>query len=117
MTSIIWIAGFAVLGALLRYSLGGLNGQFSLPVGTLLANYLGCFLIGALSVSRFVQDESIKLYIMVGLLGALTTFSGFAIEWIRMLDESRFGLAAGYFVAMNAGCLALVFAGRKVFQI
>ncbi len=80
----------AILGALARWGLSQwLNPFFSsIAFGTLLANLVGCFLMGIV-IAIFWQYPQVstlwKLFIVTGFLGALTTFSSFSGEVIEQL--------------------------------
>lgn len=85
---IIGLGGF--IGAIARYTLSGVAQQMfdtSFPIGTLVVNLIGCFLLG--SFMTLVQDFSLftpstRLFITVGILGALTTFSTFGYETVEL---------------------------------
>ena len=73
------------LGALLRWGLGlWLNPLFAMfAFGTLIANYLGCLLIGILMslIWQFPHiSQEWRLFLITGFLGSLTTFSAFSAE-------------------------------------
>ena len=96
------LGGF--IGAVSRYSLGGLVDkviqdklQRPIPAGTFVVNALGCLLIGALMTyiqSRELPD-SVRLFMVTGILGSLTTFSTFGYDPINLLEKSELGLATG----------------------
>ncbi|HBP1408271.1 TPA: fluoride efflux transporter CrcB, partial [Pseudomonas aeruginosa] len=98
--SILAIALGAALGALLRWFLGlKLNSLLSsIPPGTLLANLVGGYVIGA-AIAYFAQAPGIapewRLLIITGFCGGLTTFSTFSAEVVSLLQEGRLGWAAG----------------------
>jgi CrcB protein len=81
------------LGVLLRYGLGraALSLQWtSLPFGTLMANLIGCFLIGFLSwmlANRWAASEQMQIIVLTGFLGGFTTFSAFSLEAINMFQS------------------------------
>jgi CrcB protein len=107
------------LGALCRYgfTLAGarwLGVRF--PWGTLLANMTGCFLIGAafaLTERTEILSPSARLFFMTGFLGALTTFSTYALESVNYLRAGSYAALAS-FLANNIGGGVLVVIGYAV---
>lgn len=94
------IALGAVLGAWLRYGLGlWLNPLFTtVPLGTLAANLIGGYLVGAAVAVFHINVElppELKLFFITGFLGALTTFSTFSAEVVHLLQNARYGWAVG----------------------
>lgn len=88
----------AALGAWLRWWLGiALNAVTpNLPLGTLIANLIGGYLVGV-AVEYFSQQGAIpvemRLFVITGFLGGLTTFSSFSAEAVGLLMESRYAWA------------------------
>ncbi len=124
----LWVGVAGALGALCRY---GLHAFFvrlwpgaGLPVGTLCVNVLGCLAFG-LVVGALVAPASampsggdavagpnvLRLALLVGFLGAFTTFSTFAFEGVELLREARYGLFTLHLAAHNGLGLLAVFLG------
>jgi len=110
-----------VLGAWLRWALGlGLNTVFpNLPLGTLTANLAGGFAIGV-AVETFVQHPvlapEIRLFLITGFLGSLTTFSTFSAESVALLQRGQFGWAGLHIVVHLAGSLAMTVLGMMAMR-
>ena len=93
MKTLLIIAMGGALGAVLRYSIS--SGLYhwlgrSFPYGTLAVNVLGSLLIGLLSIlliEKFSVSQDVKLGIVVGVLGALTTFSTFSMDTIILMEQ------------------------------
>ena len=108
------------LGSILRYLLAiGLSKLWSapFPLGTFLANVIGCFAIGnlgsILTGPTALRDEY-RLFLIVGLLGGFTTFSSYAWETIGLGASQDFLRAASYVLLSNGLGLIAVFAGMKI---
>ena len=92
------IGGF--IGAIARYSLSGLvqrhmSGTF--PAATLAVNALGCLIIGALMClveERQLFSPNTRLFLIMGLLGSLTTFSTVGYETFQYIRDRDMMMAA-----------------------
>ena len=113
----------AGLGACLRWWLGlVLNPIFpTLPLGTLAANLLGGLLVGvAVAFFALKADASpeVRLFVITGFMGGLTTFSTFSAEVVTLLGQAQFGWAlalAGVHLAGSLSATALgIFATRAL---
>lgn len=106
----------AVLGAWLRWALSlGLNAVLpNLPMGTLTANLIGGFLIGVavewLTLHPVLAPE-IRLFVITGFLGGLTTFSAFSAEAVGLLQRAQYGWAFALIGAHLLGSLAMTLLG------
>ncbi len=116
LNSIALISIGAAAGAVLRWFLGlGLNGLFpAVPFGTLAANLVGGYLIGIamewLSTPMGLAPE-LRLLVMTGFLGGLTTFSTFSGEVARLLQQGRLALAGLEIAAHVIGSVLLTLLG------
>ena len=112
----------ACLGALLRWRLGLWlsTPEAILPWGTLAANLIGGYLVGAfVAVFQVLPqlDPSWRLLLVTGFLGALTTFSSFSAEVVSMLQQGRYALALGTAALHLLGSLALTVLGIKSVEL
>lgn len=83
------------VGGVCRYILSNSLSSFypSFPLGTLVVNMLGMFLIGLFSVwliEKNVIQSSLREFILIGFLGGLTTFSTFGNESFQLYTENRY---------------------------
>jgi CrcB protein len=120
---LIGLAGAA--GTLSRYGIGlwtrsALGTGF--PYGTLVVNVVGCFLIALvaeLAISTTLISPTIRLTLMTGFMGGLTTYSSFNFETTNLLRERAWTLglanmAATFFGCFVAGLLGSIAARRLV---
>jgi len=109
-----WLQALAValgaaLGALLRWRAGlWLNATWAgFPLGTLAVNTVGGLLIGmALAWFEQAPSELLRLLLVTGFLGGLTTFSAFSVESLMLLQGGQGWLALGHTLAHVLGALA-----------
>ncbi len=114
---IILLAIAGVLGTLARYWLGGFvqrayGGVF--PWGTYAVNMAGCFLFGVvwtMAEERLLISGEARTIILIGFMGAFTTFSSFIFETDRLLKDSQWALAAGNIALQNVSGIAFLMLG------
>jgi CrcB protein len=122
-----WLPLFSVLaggaiGSALRWMLGlALNPVFpSLPIGTLVANLAGGFIIGG-AIGVFEQFQSLppelRLFVITGFCGGLTTFSAFSAETVNALMRQQYGWSFAIIAAHLLGSLAMTVAGIQVMRL
>jgi len=110
------IAVGGALGALLRYGISGwayrLAGE-GFPWGTLAVNLIGCLAIGILwaGFERSPLSAEWSGFLFVGLLGAFTTYSTFALESMNLLRDGEIVLALVNVTASSVGGILLAFGG------
>lgn len=104
-------------GALLRYLLGRTTvnlGWAALPFGTLVANLIGCFLIGYLSwvlIHKWQVSREAQVVVLTGFLGGFTTFSAFSLETVTMIQQGASFKAFAYIGMSVTLSILLCFAG------
>lgn len=110
------VFGGAGCGALLRWWLGGLlNPVFpTIALGTLAANLIGGLLVGIAS-AFFAHNASLppelRLLIITGFLGGLTTFSTFSVEVVTLIGRQEYWWAMGAASVHLVGSLMLTAVG------
>lgn len=111
LAAFLWISLGAILGANARYLVNRVMAQWlgtGFPYGTFVVNVFGCLAIGVIGTmvtGRLIdRPEVVRLVLIVGFLGSLTTFSSFAYEthglfhdgaWMRALANIVLSLVAG----------------------
>ena len=116
MLSVLAIGLGATLGALLRWLLAmRLNPVVpALPLGTLTANLVGGYLVGV-AIGWLTQHPElppqVRLFLITGFLGGLTTFSTYSAEVVAHLEQGRFLWALALAGTHLAGSLALTALG------
>lgn len=114
---ILWFAIAGVCGTLLRYWLGGFvqrayGGVF--PWGTFAVNMAGCFLFGfvwSVAEDRMLIGAEFKAILLIGFMGAFTTFSSFVFETGQLIRDSQWMLAFGNIALQNITGIMVFFAG------
>jgi CrcB protein len=120
--SVVAIALGAALGAVLRWWLGNrLNGLFpSLPPGTLAANIIGGYVIGA-AIAFFARYPAFpsewRLLVITGFCGGLTTFSTFSAEVVSSFQRGQATWAISEVVIHVAASLLMTFAGMATISL
>lgn len=112
------VAAGGAIGALLRYAAVQLVVHFHpqpFPLGTLLVNILGSFIMG-LMMAKLLQhpSEATQLFFVTGVLGGFTTFSAFSWDFLALLQRGAFAQAGLYVLGSVGVSLLAVFAGYKV---
>jgi fluoride exporter len=115
-----WLAvgSGAALGAWLRWGLGVAFGSSGFAMGTLLANLIGGFLMGcavAYFANTLAQNE-LRLFVMTGFLGGLTTFSAFSAEAFGFLQRQQYAWAVTHISSHVVGSLLMTAIGFALVQ-
>ena len=114
--------GGAALGAEARWGLGvALNPLFpTVPLGTLAANLLGGYLVGfavALFHHHAGLSPELKLFLITGFLGGLTTFSTFSAEVVALIERAQYGWALAAAGGHLIGSLLMTALGIATFVV
>lgn len=108
------------IGATLRY---GVNQAFlgsSFPISTLLVNVLGSLLLGLLwSLTKSADiSPAILMFVGVGVLGGFTTFSGYSLESMKLIEANQHFYLLGSVLANNVlgfgFCAVGLFLGKQI---
>jgi len=118
--TLLLIGAGGFLGAISRYLVDGWVSELSrgsFPWGTLVVNLTGSFVLGilfALSMERAVLPADIRPPVLIGFIGAYTTFSTLTLETWRLVMDGSYALAAGNIAASLVLGLVAVAAGLTV---
>lgn len=119
----LFIAIGGALGALLRYFMVASTHRLlglGFPYGILVVNIVGSFAIGFFSLllmQRVLDDGPMRALVIVGGLGALTTFSSFSMNTFNLIDSGQW-LMAGLNILFNVSlCLLAVFLGQLLARL
>jgi fluoride exporter len=120
LQKLLLIALAGAVGTLARYGLGGLIQEHCgkiFPWGTVVVNLSGCLAFGimwSLLTERWPASGETRVIVLIGCMGAFTTFSTFVFETDQLLRDSQWWPALGYFTIHNVGGLAALVAGLAV---
>jgi CrcB protein len=107
-------------GTLARYALQGFiqyRSQSLLPLGTLVVNLAGCFLLGGIGqfgLDHLAFPPEWRVAMTVGFFGAFTTFSSFSWETVHLLEDGEWVQAGVYVIVSVLGGLFLVRTGMRL---
>lgn len=121
LQSILYISVGASIGATLRWLLMLIFQSWhqSIVIGTLLANWIGGFVIGVAVVALSAQtslNNDLKLFLVTGLLGGLTTFSAFSIEAVHLLNKGDYLTMFAHISLHVCGSILLTYIGMIFYQ-
>ncbi len=108
------------IGTGLRYVTSGLAARWlgaDFPYGTLIVNVVGSFVIGLVQqvgTASLLIPETTRLFLTVGIMGGLTTYSSFSYGTIRLAEIGAWGPAWINVLATTALCLSVCFLGIAV---
>jgi len=123
MMNLLGIALGGALGAVARYlmlsSVYHLLGR-DFPYGTLFVNVLGSLLMGFLYImftEKWLSFGEFKLPILVGVLGAFTTFSTFSMDSLQLLEQGQWLSATSYILLSLIVCISMTWLGTLIARL
>jgi len=119
---ILAIGSGGFLGAVGRYWLTVWAQRFGdrFPYGTLSVNLLGSLILGLLAtlfLEKVIISDEVKLFLLVGLLGAFTTYSTFSLETLNLFKSGEWLLAGGNISVNVVGTLIAVWTGVSIAKL
>jgi fluoride exporter len=121
MSRLLLVCAGGAVGTGLRYVTGVLAVQWlgaGFPYGTLMVNLAGAFLIGLVQqLAAGLIPETTRLFLVVGVLGGMTTYSAFTYETVRLMMLAEWGKVWTNVVVTTGLCLVLCWLGMAVGRI
>ena len=120
---LVWVLIGGSLGAACRYGVNlwaARTWGAGFPYGTLVVNLAGCLLIGlafGLSERANLLGPNVRLFFITGFLGALTTFSSYAVETVNAARAGALLIAGLNLLFNNLIGFALVVAGMVLSRL
>lgn len=116
MNQLVSIALGGAVGAVLRHSIAlwvQTKADSTFPWGTLSVNLIGCFVIGLLFhlFDTLSISANQRAFIFTGMLGALTTFSTYGLDTVKLFRAGESVTAVSNLLISNTLGILLVFAG------
>jgi fluoride exporter len=105
------------IGSGLRYVVSGLAARWlgaDFPYGTFIVNVVGSFLIGLIqeiAMTSVLIPETTRLFLTVGIMGGLTTYSSFSYDTLRLMQTGAWGYAWLNVLVTTAVCLGVCLLG------
>ena len=119
MINIFYIALGGGLGASLRHLINESlrhTSLFSLPLGIMAINFLGCFCMGIAMAQLSELKDNLYFFLIVGFLGSFTTMSAFSQQAIEMLYNGKDMNALVYVVASVGSCILGTYVAYTLFK-
>ena len=123
MASFFWIGLGGFIGANGRFWLGSLINRWlgtGFPWATGLINISGALAIGIIATlfaDRAIDNENLRLFLIVGILGGYTTFSSYTWEAVMLLQEDRWLAGITYLLGSTVVGVLVCVAGMAIARI
>jgi CrcB protein len=125
MMSYLWVMVGSALGGLLRFTLGKLaiplDTGIGFPIGTVLINVIGSFVIGYFGTltahgGKYPASANMRTFVMIGICGGFTTFSSFSLQTFDLARSGFWGRALANVVLSVVLCVTAVAVGHRLAQ-
>ena len=122
MKNIFYIFLGGGFGSILRYAISKLfmADKSSFPWSTLIANFIGCFIIGIVLgwfINSNKQYSDLYVFLSIGFCGGLTTFSTFSVEGLAYLKNGDLLIFISYLLFSIIGSILLTALGYYIYQL
>lgn len=116
MRNILFIALGGSFGAVARFLISKFVQEINnniFPFGTLIINLSGCFIIGFLAglFEKKLVPDNLRSFIIIGFLGAYTTFSSYSMETFNLISDGEIKYALINFLLSNVIVIILTYSG------
>ncbi len=121
--TILAVAAGGAVGAVARYLVAtGATHLFGLgfPYGTLIVNVVGSFVLGCLAEAMalvWTPSRELRAFLVVGMLGAFTTFSTFSLDSVALFERREYVSAGLYVVISVVVSIAALVAGMRLMRV
>lgn len=123
MKMLMAVALGGAIGASARYGIYLLTSRAigdGFPWGTVIVNLLGSLLLGGLVSFMALKgafSPELRALLVVGVLGAFTTFSTFSMDVVFLAERNAMGLLAGYLLMSIVGAVLAFWAGMRLIRL
>ena len=122
MFKVLLVASGGAVGAILRYSLTNFIKYYLYNnfYATIFINILGSCLIGyliSLGYAKFISENFIKYFLIIGFLGSFTTFSAFSYDALELFTSNKYLLSLLYITLSVLLCILAAFAGMYINKV
>jgi CrcB protein len=114
----LWVGLGGAIGSVARFWLNGIVSRYfeTFPMGTLVINVTGSFVIGFFAAStgtegRWLVSPAVRTFFMIGICGGYTTFSSFSLQTLNLANNGEWLRAGANIVLSVVLCLAGVWLG------
>lgn len=109
LLNIVSIGLGGLIGVFMRYGIIAVLSNTHFTVRTLLSNTVGCLILGAVvaALNHVELPDHVRLGLIVGCCGALTTFSTLIYDIVTLVSQEQFTQAIYYFLLTNISGVAV----------